>query len=211
MDQLDYTKSPDEILMTLINNDNPGKNITLAQVELATPSIVTTGDETDPSYLNRKTKLRASAVPGSGYAEYVDVQYNRLHFRDIMTATEDDSVKFPKTTEEILLGENTSLGQILPEINERYGLNLQTSDVWDTMLPTFEGLPPYDDKYVKLEAKLDSKIYIGGVLIKIHPNDYDLANMPVTTLQGLIYPTWQVRTVNFVSGTMDVGPGVNFW
>lgn len=211
MDQLDYTKSPDEILLTLINNDNPGKNITLAQVALATPSIVTTGDETEPSYLNRKTKLRASAIAGSGYAEYVDVQYNRLHFRDIMTATEDDTVKFPKTTEEITLGENTSLGQILPQINDRYGLNLQTSDIWDTMLPTFEGLPPYDDKYVKLEAKLDSKVYIGGVLIKINPNDFDLANMPVTTLNGLIYPTWQVRTVNFVSGTMDVGPGVSFW
>lgn len=211
MEQIDYTKSPDEILLTLINNDNPGKNITLAQVALATPSVVVDGSETGPSFNNRKTKLRVSAVNGSGYADYVDVSYSRIHFRDMLTPTEADTVKYPKTTEHFSLGENTALSHLLPQINSKYGVNLQPEDFWDTTLPTFEGLPPYDDKYVKLEAKPDSKIYIGGVLIKIDPNDYDLANMPVTTLGGLIYPTWQVRAVNFVNSVMDRGAGNAFW
>ncbi len=211
MAQIDYTQSPDEILLSLINNDNPGKNITLAQIALATPVVVTTGDETEPSFNNRKTKLRASAVANSGYSEYVDVNYNRLHFRDILTTTEASSVKYPLTTEAIDLGENTSLAELIPEINTHYGLNLQPEDFWNTTLPTFEGLPPYADKFVKLEAKPDSKVYIGGVQIKINPNPFDLANMPVTTLSGLIYPSWQARFVNFVSNTVDRGPGNTFW
>jgi hypothetical protein len=129
----------------------------------------------------------------------------------MLTPTEADTVKYPKTTEHFSLGENTALSHLLPQINSKYGVNLQPEDFWDTTLPTFEGLPPYDDKYVKLEAKPDSKIYIGGVLIKIDPNDYDLANMPVTTLGGLIYPTWQVRAVNFVNSVMDRGAGNAFW
>lgn len=207
----DYTKSPDEILLDLINTDNPGHNITLEQITLAPPSVVVTGTETDPSYLNRKTKVRVASVAGSGYTDYVDVTYNRIHFRDIITPTEDNTVQFPKTTEQFTIGTNVNLSDLVPQINSQYNINLQPGDYWNVPLPTFEGMPPYPESYVRLEAKADSKVYIGGVQIKINPNDYDLANLPVTTLSGLIYPTWQVRFTNFVSNTMDKGAGFTFW
>lgn len=208
----DFTKDPDSILLDLINEDNPGHSFTAAEVTLAVPVVVTTGQETDPSWLNRKSRLTVSAVNGSGYADTVDVFYNRVAYRDVFPTTDPTSVKYPVTTEGIDLLDRVNLSDLLEDINATHALNLQTDDFWDAPLPTFEGLPPYDDKYVKLEARPTSKIFIGGVQLKINPNPFDLANMPVTTLQGLVYPSWQVRAVNFVSNTMsNNGAGGAFW
>lgn len=211
MANLDYTKSPDQILLDLINEDNPGHTLTLAQVSLGAVSIVVDGSETEPSFNNRKSKLTVAATPGFGYADSVEVKYNRLHYRDIIPTDDPDTVRYPASTDAFDLLDRTLLSHLLPDINTRYGLNLVPDDFWDTDLPTFEGLPPYDDKYVKLEAKPASKIYIGGVNLKVNPNPFDLANMPVTVLEGLIYPSWQVRAINFVNGTMDQGPGIAYW
>ncbi len=208
----DFTKDPDNILLDLINVDNPGHTFTVAEVTLAVPTVVTTGSETDPSWLNRKSRLTVSAANGSGYADSVDVFYNRVAYRDVLTTTEADTVKYPVATETFDLLDRVNLSDLLTEINTRHALNIQPDDFWDMPLPTFTGLPPYDDAFVKLEAKTSSKIFIGGVQLKINPNPFDLANMPVTTLQGLVYPTWQVRAVNFVNGTMSGGgAGVAFW
>lgn len=207
----DYTKSPDQILLDLINTDNPDANLDLTEVTLSGPTIVTTGTETDPAYLNRKTKMTVTAVNGSGYKESVDVNYTRLHYRDVFTTADPDTVRFPVANRTFNLGSNTLLSHLLPEINATQNLNLQPEDFWDLPLPTFEGLPPYEDKFVKLEAKAESKIFIGGVMLKVNPNPYDLANLPVTTLSGLMYPTWQVKLVNFVDDVMDQGVGVAYW
>jgi hypothetical protein len=211
MANIDYTKGPEDILIDLINDANPDNTLTLAQVALSTPSIVTDGTEVGPSFNNRKTKLTVSAIPGSGYSESVDVQYNRLHYRDVFPTTDADTIKYPVSTHTFDLADHTKLSDLVPQINQRYGLTLSADDFWEMPLPTFEGLPPYDDKFVKLEALPASKIFIGGVQLKVNPNPFDLANMPVTTLNGLVYPTWQVKFTNFVTETMDGGPGVAFW
>ena len=207
----DFTKDPDSILLDLINNDNPGHNLTVAQVSLAVPTVVTTGQETDPSYLNRKTRLTVAPVQGSGYKDNVNVFYNRVAYRDVLVTEETTAVRFPLTTEGIDLLDRTNLSDIVVDINILHGLNLTEDDFWDQPLPSFEGLPPYDVKFVKLEAKPTSKIFVGGVNLKINPNPFDLANLPVKILNGLVYPSWQARAVNFVNSTMDQGPGVAFW
>lgn len=211
MANIDYTQSPDQILLSLIKEDNPGKVLDLSLITLGGPSIVTVGDETEPSFNNRKTKMTVTAVNGSGYKDTVDVNYNRLHYRDVLPTVDPSTVRYPVSTDTFDLGTNTVLSDLLPDINATYGLNLAADDFWEVPLPTFEGLPPYDDKFVKLEAKPASKIFIGGVNLKVNPNPYDLANLPVTTLNGLIYPSWQVRAINFVNGTMDQGPGIAYW
>jgi hypothetical protein len=206
----DYTKSPEQILLDLINNDN-GTSFGLDTLAFLSAPTVRANDDGQPSFNNRLSTIRVTAVDGSGYGQYVDMNYRRIHFRDVFPITADDpTVQFPIVDESYDLGSNTYLSDLIPQINAKHGLNLQPSDYWDKSLPTFSGPPPYDPAYVRLESQSTSKVYIGGVQIRINPNDYPLdQRLPTTELSGLEYDNteWMIPPSyaplhTFVSQTM---------
>lgn len=190
----DYTKLPEQILLDLINNDN-STSFQMGQLLFSAPTV-RANDDGEPSHNNRRTSIRVTAAEGTGYTNYVNVQYNRIHFRDVFeVANPDPAIEFPVAAMEFDLGENARLTDLIPEINTRYGLNLQASDFWDRALPAFDGPPPYADSFVRLESKPESPVFVGGVRLRIKPNDYPLdQRLPNNTLSGLEYDntSWMI-------------------
>lgn len=211
----DYTKLPEQILLDLINNDN-GTSFQMGQLLFSAPTV-RANDDGEPAHNNRRTSIRVTAAEGTGYANYVDMKYNRIHFRDVFELNNlDNAIEFPIAAIPFELTENTRLADLIPVINARYGLALQVSDFWDRALPVFNGPPPYDNAYVRLEAKPESPVFVGGVRLRILPNDYPLdQRLPNNVLSGLEYDntTWMIpeayqKLDNFIQ-TQLLQPG--FW
>lgn len=184
----DYTKPPGEIILDLIKEANPtnelAQNLTGTEYTLGAPSVVVIGDETDPAYMNRKTKVVALAVPGSGFGASRDLFYNRLHWRDVIPTTDPLSTEFGVATDPFIIDAETTLAELTAQINSRYELNLTVDDYFDVNLPDISSGPAL----VKLEAQGNSKIYIGGVMLQIQDGGMPLmVAIPTNVLSGLIY------------------------
>lgn len=166
----DFTKSDVQILIDLVNAKTP--NLAL------TPELVTFGLPTLNSENNRNTKVTITAVKGSGYKNFKDLQYNRVDYAVIPGAR---SVEFPK-------GEALKLADMIPEINARYGINISANDFVDADLPVFADSVPNQKLDFVLTASAESLIYRGSVTFKLINEDLDLAVIisdPV--LDGLEY------------------------
>lgn len=188
---IDYTKSPDEILVQLINDENE-TTLTIADLVLDTVAIAPDPIPDRPSFNNVRTSMGVSAAVNSGYTGGVTVKYNRVHLRTVFPTTDPDTVQYVQSTDAYLPGERTKLSDLLPEINAKYNINIRPEDIFDMDLPTFSGPPPYSDMYVRLEMKAASKVFFGAVNIKLLPGDWDLANLQFTELDGLVYPAWDI-------------------
>lgn len=191
---IDYTKSPDEIIVQLINDENQ-RNFTVNDLDLTNVAVAPDPVFGRQPFNNRRTSVRVAAVPGSGYTNEVTVKYNRVHLRDVFPHEAADDVRYAESTEEFQLGERTQLAELLPEINAKYGINIRLEDIFEVALPTFDGPPPeggYPAKFVRLEMKMSSKVFVGGIQLRILPNDWDLSNMQHTELNGLYYPGYDV-------------------
>lgn len=167
----DYTKLPEQIIVDLINEFNPGLSLT---TELVTFGLPTAATGQTPA---RNTDLTVTAVPGSGYKNFKALQYNRV---DLAVIPGTRSVEFPA-------GDATLISEMIPEINVRFGLNITEVDYVDGPLPTFTGVPNEKLDF-QLSANADSLVYIGSVILKLHAEDIDLAvviSNPV--LNGLVY------------------------
>lgn len=186
----DYTKSPDEILVQLINDEN-GRNFSITDLDLLNIAIAPDPVSGRESYNNSRTSIGVFAADGSGYKGNVGITYNRVPVRDVFGTTDDISVRYPNSEDGYKLQDRVNLVDLIPEINSRHAINLQPSDVFDIALPTFDGPPPYDPKYARLEIAGLHKVFFGGINIRVLPNDWDLNNMQYTELNGLVYPNDQ--------------------
>lgn len=184
---IDYTQSPDEILVQLINEEN-GRNIKPADLNLNSLAIAPDPISGRPDFNNVRTSIGVAAAAQSGYKGAVTVKYNRVHVRQVFPNNDDPSTRYATTQDAYEPGEHTSLSQILPDINARHSINLKPDDIFDMDLPVFEGPPPYADSYVRLEMRSSHKIFVGGINIKIKPNPWDLVGLQFTELNGLLYP-----------------------
>lgn len=126
-----------EIVIALINRDN-GTSLSSTQVDLENVSVMSPG-------FARNTSVQISAIPGQGFApSSKTVYYNRLSLsyqwrNTIPVAVVDD----PLYTEDLL-----------PSINNIYGLNITLDDVENTL---------YTVSPHKLIAKPGSFVWIGEV------------------------------------------------
>lgn len=199
----DYTKDPDEILVDLVNSEN-GRSFTVNDLLLSNLAIAPDPVSGRETFNNVRTSLRIDAAPNSGYTNGVDIKYNRVNLRNVFPNNDDDSTRYPTSTDDgIKLEGRTSLVELLPEINERYQINLKPGDIYDLPLPTFDGAPPYDPVYIRFEIQSGHKIFIGGVQIQILPDTWDLSNLQFTELNGLYYPNGD-DTPAFVQTSQDI-------
>lgn len=184
---IDYAKSPEEIVVQLINDENQ-QNLTVDDLDLTNLSVAPDPVPGREVFNNVRTALRVSAAAGSGFTNQVDIKYNRVHLRQVFPNTESSNVRYPNSMEGYNLGSNATLVDLLSDINARHGINIAPGDVFDLPLPTFNGPPPYADQYVRLEVKADHLVYIGGINLKVYPNAWDLQNLQLSELNGLVYP-----------------------
>lgn len=166
----DFTKSDVQILIDLLNAKVP--NLAL------TPELVTFGLPSLNALNGRNTKVTITAVPGSGYKNFRDLEYNRVDYAVIPGAR---SVEFPK-------GDSTLISELVAEINARFGLNISANDYVDGPLPEFVEGQPNQKIDFNFTAAADSLIYRGTMVLKVINEDIDLAVVitdPV--LDGLEY------------------------
>lgn len=191
---IDYTKSPDEIIVQLINDEN-NRNFTIADLDLTNVAVAPDPVSGRQPFNNVRTSVNVVAVPGSGYWNQVNVKYNRVHLRTVFPNSDSTDVRYATSTDSYQKQDRVNLSDLLPEINAKYGINIRAQDIFDLALPTFDGPPPeggWPATYVRLEMQANSKVFAGGIQIQILPNDWDLNNMQTTELNGLYYPSYDV-------------------
>lgn len=185
---IDYTKSPDEILVQLINDEN-SRTFTTADLDLTNVAIAPDPISGRETFNNTRTSIGVAAADNSGYIGGVTVTYNRVPVRDVFKSTDPLSTRYPTSNDSYTLGDRTQLVDILPDINAKHSINITPSDVFDVPLPVFTGPPPYDPAYVRLEIAGIHKVFFGGINLRILPNDWALSNLQYVELGGLFYPT----------------------
>lgn len=159
--------SKDQVL-ALINEKNPGLNMTHEQVVFGEP-VAATGEAPE-----RDTELVLTGVPGKGFKNTATILYNRIDLAQF-------EVQIPS---EIQIEGDATIQTILDGFNAFYGSNLQLTDVRsDLTLPADLTSTP---EPFTLIAAAGSYAYRGQVVISIQAADVDLA-IAVTnkTLDGL--------------------------
>jgi hypothetical protein len=168
----DFTKSSDNILMQLIKQDNPvtASSLDETKVVFGVPSIVSNGD--------RNSTIKATPIDGIGIKGTVDVLYNRIDIGTIPGARSKEFVK----------GDATKLSDIVPQLNERYKINLQEGDYTDVDLTAFDPSKPNQSQDVQLIVVTENKCFINRLVFQVVSGDIDLSELIVNNvLNGLTY------------------------
>jgi hypothetical protein len=164
----DFTKSPDQIVLDLINYDN-GTALAPGSITYGIPAAFTG---------TRNTKLRLTATGASHYSGFVDITYNRV---DIGTVPGVRSKEF-------MLGSAVTIKDLVSAINLAYRINLTVDDYLDGPLPTFDPLSPNDTKPFTIVAAPGSLVFIGTLTLNVKRNDIPLSSVIlITELNGLNY------------------------
>lgn len=173
----DYTKSAQQIIIDLVNNDNT-LALTPALVTFGAPTAATVGGS-----ITRDTDLTLTAVAGSGYSGSQTIHYNRVNLANVPGSR---STVFPK-------GNAVNISDLVPEINAAYGINMsntadaQHPDFVDAALPTFTGTPNEQHDF-QFTADANSLVWENSVTLTVHANDIPLSSAIVNpTLNGLTY------------------------
>lgn len=111
----DFKKLPKQIIVDLINYDND----TSLEVELLTFG--------NPVVTNSKfnTSLVVTSVPDSHYIGSVTLKYDRI---DIASVVKNHGVNIP-------VGSALRVSDLIPQINNHFGINLTPDDYIDSDLP----------------------------------------------------------------------------
>lgn len=167
---LNYTRSPEQIIVDQINIDNTHQVLTVAELSFGAP--------TAGSFSGKDTKVTVTAVNGQGYKDARDIFYNRV---DLANAAGALSTEFA-------LGSAVNLSDLIPSINARYGINLTAADYTDVAIPAFPGSAPHETETLDIVAKATSLVWKGQLTITIDANDISLTTaIPNNTLSGLVY------------------------
>jgi len=166
----DYTKLPRAIIVDLINETNAGAGMTEALLDFGLPTVPTG----TPA---RNTELTVTAKAGSGYSGSVTLKYNRVDMAEIPGAL---NVEYTK-------GDAENISDLIPEINARYGINLQAEDYVDAPLPNFTGTPNEKIDF-EIVAAADSLVWRASLILKLASEDIPLSSVITNdTLNGLVY------------------------
>lgn len=100
-----------ETIFDLIKKANPDAELDTAKVTLGEP-VVSTG--------TYNTEVTVASIKNLGYANKQTFQYNRI----------DAGLYFLNVLPKLLVETATTTADLLPVINEQYGLTLTEDDVW---------------------------------------------------------------------------------
>ena len=166
----DYTQSDESIILGLINNDN-GTTFTPAKIIFG--AAASAGDVGNVL----KTTLTITAATGSGYRGSQTFNYNRvpMSFMDDL----DPSL--------VIVSDELTTHDLLPYLNEHFGVNFTAADVVLADLPEF--LADVNTDFV-VTATADSKIFHGSVTLTGTAPTIEISTvLTVTDLDGLYPPT----------------------
>lgn len=168
----DFTKTPQAILLDLINQSN-GTSIPAPAITFGLPTAATGGSPA------RNTDITVTAVQGSGYKNSANLHYDRV---DLAVVPGSRGATITK-------GNATKLSDLLADINALWGVNIGAADIVDVDLPAFAGTAN-ETHDVQMAASADALVFRGSVTITVKGDDLDLAViLTVTDLDGLSWVT----------------------
>jgi lysophospholipase L1-like esterase len=131
-------------------NQALGKNFTLAEFTFSDPVAITIPTPT------RNTMIKLAPLAASGYYGVRKVYYNRIHVSELGQIV-------------VSRGAATRVSDLLPQINEKYGVYIQPTDIYDGLLPAV--VPGETEVQITLNFRPSSIIFYGGVQIILGSND----------------------------------------
>lgn len=174
----DFSKAPDQIVLDLINYDNPSANLTLSLIDFGVAMLAT--GQTPPA----NSEIEITAKAGSGYSGSAVVQYNRLQIQDFIAAR-----AIPGGVLELPVGDATRYADLIDEINTALGVNLTVADYVDGDIGVWAGTPN-ETKEITIPMNASSKVFLGSLTLTLKAEDIPLSSVITTTLlSGLNLPT----------------------
>jgi anthranilate/para-aminobenzoate synthase component II len=168
----DFTLAPKQILLNLINADNPLHQLESADVTFEAPVATPEG--------SRNTSIVVIPGPFSPYDNRQSFYYNRLDLGAVFNTL---STVFEKTSEV------NTLEDVVALVNARWAVNLTPDDVTLSPFPAFEG--NFGESHtITFTVRSSSLNFIGvGVItlaISVEKIPLDEA-FPNNVLNGLVY------------------------
>lgn len=178
----------EKLILDEINVEN-GLALTAQDVVFGGVQIPTE-DEDVTKANGHNAMVRVEALPGAKALGYTTVYYDRLNFNEMFTAQDS----FQPMVIPVRLDSVHTAHDIVPLINQYYGLSLRTTDVVDTPIDRNTWI-------VKITAADDSLGWIGEIDVQLIPGDalipsnFDTASISPYTLpyfntkagQGAVY------------------------
>lgn len=164
----DFKKLPKQIIVDLINYDND-TNLVEELLTFGIPVVTTTPFN---------TSLVVSSVPDSNYIGSVTLKYDRI---DIATLLGSKSINIP-------VGSSTKVSELIPTINDRFGINLTPDDYLDRDLPTLALNDINEIKSFNITISPNSLIFIKELNLYAVSSEILLSSVITRiVLDGLIY------------------------
>nr|DAO31777.1 MAG TPA: Putative virion structural protein [Caudoviricetes sp.] len=135
-----------ETIFDLIKKANPDAELDTAKVTLGEP-VVSTG-----AY---NTEVTVTSIKNLGYANKQTFQYNRI----------DAGLYFLNVLPKLLVESATTTADLLPVINEQYGLTLTEDDVWVEQV----GVLPLDGSAIEhgIFFRPECLTWVGGFTVRV--------------------------------------------
>lgn len=135
-----------ETIFDLIKKANPDAELDTAKVTLGEP-VVSTG-----AY---NTEVTVASIKNLGYANKQTFQYNRI----------DAGLYFLNVLPKLLVETATTTADLLPVINEQYGLTLTEDDVWVEQV----GALPLDGSAIEhgIFFRPECLTWVGGFTVRV--------------------------------------------
>lgn len=205
-----YPKTSPELVLDLIAATNPGLPfpLTVDTVYIGPPTAIAV---VPPAIVN--TTARISSKPSSKYTGSKVVSYQRINLANLFFNVTPNIRKYSATGE--AGGNPFTIYQLLPFLNDLYGVKLTQDDVNDAAFPAYstitEGGVSKKVASVAMTAKATSQAFIGSVLIRTQAGQRDLSSIILKTeIPGRLYPGGN----DFVTNTKDrldcIGYGIDF-
>ena len=135
-----------ETIFDLVKKANPDAELDAAKVTLGEP-VVSTG-----AY---NTEITVASIKNLGYANKQTFQYNRI----------DAGLYFLNVLPKLLVESATTTADLLPVINEQYGLTLTEDDVWVEQV----GVLPLDGSAIEhgIFFRPECLTWVGGFTVRV--------------------------------------------
>lgn len=205
-----YPKTSPELVLDLIAISNPGLPfpLTVDTVYVGPPTAIAV---VPPAIAN--TTARISSKPSSKYTGSKVVNYQRINLANLFFNVTPNIRKYSANGE---AGSNPfTVYQLLPFLNELYGIKLTQDDVVDGYFPPYstitEGGVSKKVSSFTMVAKPTSQAFIGSVSIRTQAGQRDLASIILKSeIPGRLYPGGN----DFVTNTKDrvdcISYGIDF-
>jgi len=171
----------EEIILAEINLEN-SLALKAPDVVFGVPAIPTSAEDVAKAN-GHNAMVRVQALPTASAIGYTTVFYDRVDFNDVFTGLDGiQPLRIPARLDSVFV-----VHDIVPLINQYYGLSLRTSDIVAANIDRTEWTVP-------LKATDTSLGWIGEIVVQLLPGDALLAsNFEPTTVSPYAYPYFNTK------------------